>query len=331
MLGLEKQIHVYTLDTACFYNNQETHIHQKLLRLYYLRNKIKRTKNKNKLYTHQLSKIEKYILYYKTKLYEQFEQTRLHNIKNNKIRELRKECISDKNVVSIFESFLTRTFQCKTNELTEDIMIIQVYFFQVADDIIKNGFIYNNEKYVLFSASAGQIRTKKFVVVKEKLLRQYEKTLMCGLSIEKINQYGGINVNKFLAYYALTNSATEEWKDFDIDKAIVVDDFETLVSGEVDYINDENYSIKRKKMAVPILHTDGCGIMLDDMTTMVRLPWIKGLLVKFDFRKFLQENSLNAKCNLGVIKDIYGQKHDILKEDIKYIFTKSIIAEKKIT
>ena len=226
MLGLEKQIHVYSLDTACFYNQQEMNIHQKLVRLYYLRNKIRDKKERNSLYTHQLNRIDKYINNNKNKLYVQFEQTR----QQGKLRELRQECINDKNVVSIFESFLTRTFQCKTDELTEDIMIVQVYFFQVAEDIIKNGFIYNGQKYVLFSASAGQIRTKKFVVVKEELLKRYEKTLMCGLSVDEINKRGGVNVNKFLAYYALANSATEEWESFDIDRAIVVDDFETFVN-----------------------------------------------------------------------------------------------------
>ena len=318
MLGLEKQIHVYSLDTACFYNQSELAIHQKLLRLYHLRNKIKQNKN-NTLYTHQLNRIDKFINYYKQKLYKAFEETRL----TNNIRELRTDCINDKNVVSIFESFLTRTFQCKTNELTEDIMIVQVYFFQVAEDIIKHGFLYNNQKYVLFSASAGQIRTKKFVVVKEEILKKYEKTLMCGLSIDEINKRGGVNVNKFLAYYALANSATEEWEDFDIDRSIVVDDFETFVNGEVDYIDDTDYSITRQKMNVLVPHMDGCGIMLDDTTTMVRLPWIKGLLVKFDFRKFIQEHSFDPNCNCGIIKDIYGVTHDIYKENIKYIFTKS--------
>ena len=323
MLGLEKQIHVYSLDTACFYNQQEMNIHQKLLRLYYLRNKVRSKKERNSLYTHQLNRVDKYISYYKKNLYDQFEQTRLYNTEHNKIRELRKECVNDKNVVSIFESFLTRTFECKTDELTEDIMIIQVYFFQVAEDIIKHGFIYNGQKYVLFSASAGQIRTKKFVVVREELLKQHEKTLMCGLSVDEINKRGGCNVNKFLAYYALANSATEEWKDFDIDRAIVVNDFETFVNGEVDYIDDKDYSITRQQMDVLVPHMDGCGIMLDDITTMVRLPWIKGLLVKFDFRKFIQEHSLNPNCNCGVIKDIYGDVHDIFKENIKYIFTAS--------
>ena len=59
MLGLEKQIHVYSLDTACFYNQQEMNIHQKLVRLYYLRNKIRNKKERNSLYTHQLNRIDK--------------------------------------------------------------------------------------------------------------------------------------------------------------------------------------------------------------------------------------------------------------------------------
>ena len=64
---------------------------------------------------------------------------------------------------------------------------------------------------------------------------------------------------------------------------------------------------------------DGCGIMLEDTTRMVRLPWIKGLLVNFPFDEFIKE-----KCNnTAIIYDIYGKEHDILKENIKYIFTKS--------
>ena len=67
MLGLEKQIHVYSLDTACFYNQSETEIHRKLQRLYYLRNKIRQKKD-SKLYSHQLKKVDKYIEYFKTNL-----------------------------------------------------------------------------------------------------------------------------------------------------------------------------------------------------------------------------------------------------------------------
>ena len=88
MLGLEKQIHVYSLDTACFYNQQEMSIHNKLIRLYYLRNKIKNKKIKDSLYTHQLNRIDKYINHNKNNLYVQFEQTRLYNIEHHGISRM---------------------------------------------------------------------------------------------------------------------------------------------------------------------------------------------------------------------------------------------------
>ena len=52
------------LDTASFYNQDELAIHNKLLRLYHLRNKIKSNKE-SILYTHQLNRIDKYITHYK--------------------------------------------------------------------------------------------------------------------------------------------------------------------------------------------------------------------------------------------------------------------------
>lgn len=323
-MGLDTQVHVYSLDTACFYNQREMIIHKKMLRLYKLRADLnQRIKENQKHYGLQRARVQRMLNYFKSKLLDEFVETRRDNLNNNTIRQLRPETLIDRNIVSVFESFLTRTLGCEANQLTESLIIVQVYFYDVAEDLIKQGFEYKDEKYVLFSASAGQIRTKKFVMVKEKLLKQHEKTLMCGLTIDQINAKGGVNPNKFLAYYALANSATEVWEGFDIDKAIVVDDFETLVPGEVDYIDDTDYSITRQSMDVPIPHMDGCGLVLNDSTTMIRAPWIKGLLVQFDFRKFIKEHETHPDTNHGVVKDIYGDEHDIIAEDIEYIFTKS--------
>ncbi|GJM68144.1 hypothetical protein HMSSN036_03600 [Paenibacillus macerans] len=69
---------------------------------------------------------------------------------------------------------------------------------------------------------------------------------MCGLSTAKINNNGGVNINKYLAYLALCNSATDPWDDFDINKTIVVADMETKVNCVVDFIDEKNYEIKRK-------------------------------------------------------------------------------------
>lgn len=118
----------------------------------------------------------------------------------------------------------------------------------------------------------------------------------------------------------MNNSATDVWEDFDIDKSIVVDDFETFVDGVVDHIDDVNYGIKRELTKVLIPHTDGVGMMLDKPTRMVRGPFLKGLIVYFPFDVFIREKCPNGKC---IVKDIYGNKHDILGEGIRYIFFKS--------
>ena len=197
---------------------------------------------------------------------------------------------------------------------------MNVYFFQVFENLVKDGFLYNNERYVFLTASAGQIRTKKAVFIRESAYDKVQSRIMCGLSIEDINNQGGINPNKFLAYLALNNSATDVWEDFDIDKSIVVDDFESDVFGQVDFIDDVTYKITRQEKNINLCQTDGCGIMLDGPTRMVRLSWIKGLLVQFPFDEFIKEKCPEGDC---VVYDIYGEPHKIIEEGIRYIFTKS--------
>lgn len=237
------------------------------------------------------------------------------------IRCIREHDLHDNNVISVFESSLTRTIGIEKDELTDALLVVQVYYFDVFKDISFYGFIYKDEKYKYFTSSAGQIRKKKAVFIKESIWDKIEKSIMCGLTIDKINSKGGNNVNKHLAYMALANSATDEWKDFDIDRCIVIDDFETNVPGTFDFIDETDYSITRKNDVVPIPHTDGAGMMLPSVmtkNTMFRAPWIKGLLGVFDFRKFIEVNDYSP-----VITDIYGKKHNVIDEDIQIIFSKS--------
>lgn len=242
-------------------------------------------------------------------------------------RCVRREALSPFNIVSIFESNLTRCLNMSTTELNDTLVIVKVYYFGVAENIIKRGFWMNGEHYVFFSASAGQIRTKKFVAIKESAYDACRDALTCGLSAEAINAAGGVNINKYLAYLALCNSATTLWEKFDIDKTIVVEDFETNVNGLVDFIDEHDYSITRRVQDVPITHTDGCGMILPSVSKrnfMVRAPWIKGLLASFPFDEFIEEaNRLDPTRNHGLITDIYGQEHDVIAEGIQIIFTKS--------
>lgn len=321
-MALNNQIHIYSVDTGAFYTNEENKIHKRMIRYGKYKNILKKCKKEIKSYPKDKqkkirqisSRINKEIKESKDLLKEMFK-------KNENIRNLNIEKLNDKSIISVFESTLTRVSGMKTNELTTDIIVVQTFFYDIIEQIIKNGFMYNGEKYKYLTSSAGQIRTKKTVFIKESLWDNIEKTLMCGLTIDIINNHGGVNVNKFLAYLALSNSATDLWEDFDIDKCIVVKDFETNVNGDVDFVDHMSYTVHRKKMDIPITHTDGCGMMLPSVSKknfMVRLPWVKGLLATFDFVRFIKETNCSS-----IVTDINGKEHDIIKEDIRIIFTES--------
>lgn len=356
-MALNKQVHIYSIDTGSFYTKKEQSLHKNICFLKNEKNKVKEKiihikynlaiygcENYKKFNYNDLDEAEyclvvRYvndllfwieILKHKNELINKLKDKLLSLLSNREkandksdktIRQLNPKEINEKNIISIFDSSLTRMMELKQDELTDNIMVIKVYYFDIAKDIIKHGYIYNGKKYKYLTSSAGQIRQKKMVFIKEVIWQKYEKTLMCGLTIDKINEYGGINVNKFLAYLALSNSATDLWTDFDIDRCIVVDDFENEVNGTFDSINDEDYSIRRIEGTVPITQTDGCGMILSVLSKknfMTRLPWVKGLLAVFDFDKFIKEKNGNSK-----IKDIYGKEYDIFEDNIQIIFTKS--------
>lgn len=359
---LDRQYHLYSVDTGNFYSNREKYLHEINCRYRkernYIQNKLPEMEKKLKQYgftqesLHLLRKgkspdtpvtescadaVNTYLhwirlIQHKREKAKESKEKLLALLSNkvrqneltdgrDHIRTLRPDALSDTNVISAFDSALSRAVGISQNELTDSLMIVQVYYFDVFKDLFFYGFVHKWEKYIYFTSSAGQIRSKKAVFMKETVWNRIKKTIMCGLSIEKINARGGNNVNKHLAYMALANSATDEWEEFDIDKSIVIEDFETKVYGSFDFVDETDYSITRKTDAVPVPHTDGAGMILPAVSSknfMFRAPWIKGLLGVFDFRKFVEVNGCSP-----IIRDIYGQTHDIIKEDIQIIFTKS--------
>lgn len=321
-MSLSSQVFAFSVGTDSFYEPQEQYCHKRLLKLYKARNEYKKDPKKHpqevwwqESKEWRKSAINRVLTKEKNKLSEILDK----RTEDRTPRRLNPEALNTKNVISLFESSLTRALKLKTNELTDLVIVVNIFFFQVFKNIILDGFMYKGEKYIFLTASAGQIRQKKAVFIKESAYAKVKDRLTCGLDFDEINYAGGVNPNKYCSYLALNNSATDVWEDFDIDRAIVVDDFETSVHGLVDYINDITYKIERKHMGVTIPHMDGCGIMLGEKTRMVRGPWFKGLLVTFPFDEFIRE-----KCGgEAVVCDIYGNEHHIIAEKVKYIFTKS--------
>lgn len=336
---LDKQISLFKVDTDAFLNaneKQEKLNIRKWQKFYYSIDKYKEATNYEYYKELAESKIKELKKSYKAFLLASAKQWAAYNEEHPDEKVLRELDVNYlyrngkpniRNVVSMFESTLSRSFGIQIDELTTDIFILEIYYYDIAKDVIENGFMYNGEKYIYFSSSAGQIRTKKAVFVNERKYREVEPKLMCGLTVEHINECGGMNVNKFLAYKALSNSATDLWEDvlskpFDIDRCIVVDDFENVITAKFDYIDYQTYEIEDGKlMDVAIPCMDGAGMVLPEVSTknfMVRLPFIKGLLGVFDFRKFCEVNNCSTK-----VRDIWGKEYDILEDNIQVIFTKS--------
>lgn len=267
----------------------------------------------------------------------------LYTINKDLDRNVKSKNIKTKDIIAIGENNLVRTLGLDLNSFTNKIITVKVGDMDdlIVEKIIKDGLTIDDKSYKFFTAGAGQTRTKKFMMIlDDEHLDSIMLTLMCGLTIEEINRKGGMNISKFLAYLALNNSGSTVWENFDINKCIVVDNFETMVSATVDFIdrkvnnvpyvdkanrnrtkNMADWNIVRKEMPVPIPHFDGLGLILDKKYTrniQIRLPWIKGLLTYFNAAAYCKEKGYGTK-----VKDIDGKEWDIIEDDIKIIFSKS--------
>lgn len=148
--------------------------------------------------------------------------------------------------INIFESSLTRCFNCQDMEHSNDIISVVTYYTEIFENIINNGFICYGKKFVFYTAGAGQTRNKKSTFVYEKKLNENYGKLFCGLSREIINDLGGMNTNKFLAYTSLPQTNSSIWEDFDIDRAVVLDDIEFKIPNQkVRYIYTETPEDKK--------------------------------------------------------------------------------------
>lgn len=238
--------------------DKEYKINQEILQLKYKNNSIKKSMKlidfkllyeDDKAYFEWLNKTKKYFD-------EQFEKNKsLINYKKDLLRKLLNKNMNKLRVVheereykkleqyrniNIFESDLTRSFDCKDMEHSYDIISVVTYYTEIFENIIHNGFMCYGKKFVFYTAGAGQTRNKKSTFVSEDKLKKNFGKLFCGLTYEKINELGGMNTNKFLAYTSLPQTNSAIWEDFDIDRAIVVEDIEFQIPNqEVRFIYTE--------------------------------------------------------------------------------------------
>ncbi|WP_168122026.1 hypothetical protein [Paenibacillus sp. HB172176] len=341
------QVKILSVNTSTFYSEYEQRIADKLLQLYLERKQLKKNLDKTDMksiehikWKADLTKINKMINKIKS---EEFYPS-LHS--HQEVRHLNEDIITfavkdeegnaaderkikNKFIISMFESELTRILKIKPNTFTNSIIIVEEIYSEVTKQLIQEGFIYKGLRYCYYSSSAGQLRTKKMVFLRQSLWNKYKGTLMCGLTVPYINSRGGSNVNKFLAYLSLQTSSSVRIKDFDIDRVIVCDDLQLDIMGEVDYIDNQTFKIESNvKMPINMMPTDGAGMCLPAVSKrsfQFRASWIKGLISPFDFKRWVVEMRIKHNNNsIGIVKDIWNKEYDLIEDNIEIIICKSM-------
>lgn len=93
------------------------------------------------------------------------------------------------------------------------------------------------------------MKDQEITLLDAKFYEDNKNRLLCGLTEEIINAHGGINMGKFLAYKSLNLSLSVQTEyAVDIDEVLVVKDFETLVTGKVNYLDVDTFNIEETEM-----------------------------------------------------------------------------------
>ena len=216
--------------------------------------------------------------------------------------------------------------------MLDEIIYMKIFHNDIMWQILQNGIMIADKKYILFSATTGQVRNTTVTLLREDFYKRNEAALLVSLTKESINANGGMNVGKFLSYISLPlSSSVLPEKAIDIDRCILVKGLETIVTGYVKYIDIQENELGQHYVAnvpkeyikrpVSIEHTDGAGMFIPGelpSSCQIRSGYFKGALFPFNFRSFAKEVAHNT-----MISDAWGNVVDIEEQDIRFIFTTS--------
>lgn len=217
--------------------------------------------------------------------------------------------------------------------LMPEIINVKVDDTKAYKQICKHGFMCNGEKYVRLLCGAGMGRRATVSFCQQKIYDQLDEILRCGLIIDEIN------IAKYNAYYGLYMSGVY---DVTTPRFVVIPDCEIPITGDkVDFIVDDKKitpageevdcrRVEERDFVFEANVFDGAGMISPEMAYkwskdleldyipsnfIIRSAFIKGLVAVFDFHKFAEVNGKS------VIKDCYGQEHDV--KDIDVVLTVS--------
>lgn len=281
------------------------------------------------VYQEELNKYEGKRVIGKEKLYKEDGSVKLNKVIAGFENEAVRLCDSFKN------------FQFSKGDASEKPLVTEFIILDCDNDIIRNqivdrGITINEKDYMVYSSSANQQKKKQVLLMEESFYCANESKLLCGLTLDAINQYDdgkgnrGCNTGKYLAYTSLIFSKSyADPVPVNIGEVIVLPEFETYVDATVNYLDMDTQVIETKKMKVPVNHMDGAGFFLPGLlpqSCQIRSGWIKGAVFPFDFRQFIIEKQQNGKIMPGaVIKDVWGNNIpiDYVRDHVKLVLNGS--------
>jgi hypothetical protein len=207
--------------------------------------------------------------------------------------------------------------------------------------LLKNGFKYNGQDYIVTERSASMARNGILGFVDKRIATELNQAITMDLRIDKTV------ISKYVAYRGLMFSSCF-FIEGHLPYIIIVDDYETIIKDqrikfvvekELIYTDKEtneqrsyiNKEIDEGIKDIKISPADGSGIHSPHMSKkwasylgidynpclfMVRMPFIKGLSISVDFKRFYRDRGIDK------ITDIWGKQHYV--EDIDCIWTKSM-------
>ena len=240
------------------------------------------------------------------------------------------------NQIAMFENEMVRY----TENLLDDLpLVTEIVYMKIANQtlifnqILDRGLLIDGKKYIFYSSTTNQMKNGEFVLLEEDFYNKNKGKFMCGLTEDIINEKGGCNSGKYLAYKGLPLSSSIDLDRYyiDIEKCLIAPDFKTIINEDVECIDichkkHEITAIERRDEGIEIPQTDGAGMFLPGLlpaSAQIRCGHLKGAVFPFNFRKFLMLEQVEGIKPSPIIHDAWGDEHDIIKEDIQFIFTAS--------
>lgn len=202
--------------------------------------------------------------------------------------------------------------------------------------LLKDGFEYNNTKYVRFGKSSSMAKDGITVFIDENIYDEMMERSKLGVDV------GKTVISKYESYRNLILSSCQFVDEKRLPYIVIVDEYETKIHNQhvryavkkdievIDEVTKQKRTFKNvraieeDKTDINISPFDGFGVHTkeiskvfnkyisnkhDSVLHQIRLPFLKGVSVEVDFRKFFRDN------NVSKIKDVFGKWHDVNKID----------------